>query len=114
MILARLGRRRLPAPFAYKDVGSLATIGKRAAIVDFGWIRLKGRLAWWLWGVAHIYFLIGLRHRLFVALSWVWIYFTSQRGARLITVPTSGAPPLADQAQQAREGSDAPSSRVIL
>lgn len=72
-------------PFRYKDAGSLATIGKRAAVVDFGWIKLTGRLAWWLWGLAHIYFLIGLRHRLAVALSWLWIYLTGQRSARLIT-----------------------------
>jgi len=74
-----------PPPFRYKDAGSLATIGKRAAIVDFGWLRLTGRLAWWLWGVAHIYFLIGLRHRITVFLSWLWIYSTGQRSARLIT-----------------------------
>ncbi len=84
-IKARLrGEKALP-PFRYEDAGSLATIGKRAAVVDFGWIRLTGRLAWWLWGFAHIYFLIGLRHRLAVALNWLWIYFTGQRSARLIT-----------------------------
>jgi NADH dehydrogenase len=84
-ILARLAGQNSRPPFRYKDAGSLATIGKRAAVVDFGWINLKGRLAWWLWGVAHIYFLIGLRHRLTVILSWLWIYFTGQRSARLIT-----------------------------
>lgn len=84
-IMRRLrGNRTLP-PFRYKDAGTLATIGKRAAVVDFGWITLTGRLAWWLWGIAHIYFLIGLRHRLAVALSWLWIYLTGQRSARLIT-----------------------------
>lgn len=86
LIKARLlGRTPGRLPFVYKDAGSLATIGKRAAVVDFGWIRLTGRLAWWLWGFAHIYFLIGLRHRLTVILSWLWIYFTGQRSARLIT-----------------------------
>jgi NADH dehydrogenase len=95
-IKARLrGESPLP-PFRYRDAGSLATIGKRAAIADFGWIRFKGRLAWWLWGFAHIYFLIGLRHRLAVALSWLWIYLTGQRSARLITQsearrPTAGS-----------------------
>ncbi len=84
-ITARLkGGNALP-PFRYKDAGSLATIGKRAAVVDFGWIRVTGWPAWWLWGFAHIYFLIGLRHRLAVALNWLWIYFTGQRSARLIT-----------------------------
>jgi NADH dehydrogenase len=85
MIEARRRGDNPPPPFRYKDAGSLATIGKRAAIVDFGWLRLTGRLAWWLWGIAHIYFLIGLRHRITVFLSWLWIYFTGQRSARLIT-----------------------------
>jgi NADH dehydrogenase len=84
-IEAQLRNELSRLPFRYKDAGSLATIGKRAAVVDFGWARLKGRLAWWLWSFAHIYFLIGLRHRLTVALSWLWIYFTGQRSARLIT-----------------------------
>ncbi len=85
VIRARLAGRPAPAAFHYRHSGSLATIGKRAAIIDFGWIKLRGRLAWWAWGVAHIYFLIGLRHRLSVALSWLWIYTSGQRSARLIT-----------------------------
>ena len=85
VIRARLDGRLAPGPFVYRNPGSLATIGKRAAVVDFGWIRLTGRIAWWIWGVAHIYFLIGLRNRLTVALSWLWIYATGQRSARLIT-----------------------------
>jgi NADH dehydrogenase len=85
VIKARLKGNSTPIPFAYKDAGSLATIGKRAAVVDFGRIRLTGRLAWWFWGFVHIYFLIGLRNRLTVALSWLWIYLTGQRSARLIT-----------------------------
>ena len=90
-IRARLEGTSPSSPFSYVDAGSLATIGKRAAVVDFGWLRLTGRLAWWLWGFAHIYFLIGLRHRLAVALSWLWIYFTGQRSARLITQGKAGA-----------------------
>lgn len=85
VIRARQEGKPAPEPFAYRNDGNLATIGKRAAIVDLGWIRLKGRLAWWTWGVAHVYFLIGLRNRLAVALSWLWIYSTGQRSARLIT-----------------------------
>jgi NADH dehydrogenase len=84
-IRARLAGDGGPGPFRYKSAGDLATIGKRAAVVDFGWITLKGWPAWWLWGLAHIYFLIGLRYRLAVALSWLWIYATGQRSARLIT-----------------------------
>ncbi|MDG4890860.1 NAD(P)/FAD-dependent oxidoreductase [Mesorhizobium sp. M1A.F.Ca.IN.020.06.1.1] len=84
-IKARLDGDATPRPFRYKHAGDLATIGKRAAAIDFGWIKLTGWLAWWLWGIAHIYFLIDFRNRLAVSLSWLWIYFTGQRSARLIT-----------------------------
>jgi NADH:ubiquinone reductase (H+-translocating) len=72
-------------PFRYRHAGNLATIGRRAAVIDFGWIKLRGYLAWWIWGLAHIYFLIGVRNRLVVAVSWLWIYLTDTRGACLIT-----------------------------
>jgi NADH dehydrogenase len=78
-----------PAPFRYKHAGSLAQIGKRQAVIDFGRIKLRGAIAWWIWGIAHIYFLIGLRHRLSVAISWLWIYTRDQRAARLITQGSS-------------------------
>lgn len=84
-IKARLRGDRDIRPFRYKHAGSLATIGKRAAVIDFGWIKLTGWLAWWAWGAAHIYFLIGLRNRLAVAMNWLWIYATGNRSARLIT-----------------------------
>jgi NADH dehydrogenase len=71
--------------FRYRHAGDLATIGKRSAVIDFGWCKLKGWVAWWVWGLAHIYFLIGLRNRLAVALSWLWIYLTGSRSACLIT-----------------------------
>ena len=77
------------APFHYQHSGSLAQIGKRLAVIDFGRIKLRGTIAWWIWGIAHIYFLIGLRHRLSVALSWLWIYARDQRAARLITQGSS-------------------------
>jgi NADH:ubiquinone reductase (H+-translocating) len=85
VIRARLAGAPAPPPFRYKHAGDLATIGKRRAVIDFGWIKLKGALAWWLWGFAHIYFLIGVRNRLSVAINWLWIYARDQRGARLIT-----------------------------
>ncbi|SDF37175.1 NAD(P)/FAD-dependent oxidoreductase [Bosea robiniae] len=85
LIKARLRGKPAPPPFGYRNAGNLATIGKRAAIVDFGWIKLRGRLAWWIWGIAHIFFLIGLRNRLAVALNWLWIYVSGHRSARLIT-----------------------------
>lgn len=71
--------------FHYHHEGSLAQIGKRKAVIDFGWVKLRGAIAWWLWGMAHIYFLIGVRSRLTVAFSWLWIYTRNQRGSRLIT-----------------------------
>jgi len=72
-------------PFRYRDFGSLATIGRKRAVADFGRFRLNGFLAWVLWSVAHIYFLIGFRNRFVVALNWAWSYLTFQRGSRLIT-----------------------------
>jgi NADH dehydrogenase len=71
--------------FRYQHAGNLATIGGRAAVIDFGRIKVRGWLAWWIWGLAHIYFLIGVRNRLAVALSWLWIYSTGSRNACLIT-----------------------------
>jgi len=88
--VARTIKRRLagdsqPRAFRYMHAGDLATIGKRSAVIDFGWCKLRGWIAWWVWGLAHIYFLIGLRNRLAVALSWLWIYMTGSRSACLIT-----------------------------
>ena len=82
-------RGEMPAPFRYKHSGSLAQIGKRKAVIDFGRIKLRGAMAWWIWGIAHIYFLIGLRNRLSVAISWLWIHARDQRAARLITQGSS-------------------------
>jgi NADH dehydrogenase len=85
LIKARLEAKPSPASFAYRDFGNLATIGRSKAIADFGPVRFKGLFAWVLWSIAHIYFLIGFRNRLSVAVSWIWSYLTYQRGARLIT-----------------------------
>jgi NADH:ubiquinone reductase (H+-translocating) len=87
-IKARL-QGKATAPFRYHHSGSLAQIGKRKAVIDFGTIKLRGTIAWWIWGVAHIYFLIGLRNRLSVAISWLWNYIRDQRAARLITQGSS-------------------------
>ncbi len=83
-------RRRLRGhapkkPFRYRDYGTLATIGRKSAIVKLGRLELTGFTAWLFWGAVHIYFLINLRSRLFVAISWIGAYFTHHRGARLIT-----------------------------
>jgi len=84
-IKQRLAGHSQPRPFRYHHAGDLATIGRRSAVIDFGWCKLKGWVAWWVWGLAHIYFLIGLRNRFAVALSWLWIYLTGNRSACLIT-----------------------------
>lgn len=73
------------APFHYRDKGTLATIGRAAAVADLGRLKLSGFLAWMTWLVVHIFFLIGFRNRLLVLIEWAWSYLTTERGARLIT-----------------------------
>jgi NADH:quinone reductase (non-electrogenic) len=90
------------APFRYRDFGSLATIGRSRAVVQMGALRMKGFLAWVLWSVAHIYFLIGFRNRLVVVLNWLWNYVTFQRGTRLITGMTGAR--IEDMPMPAEEG----------
>ena len=75
---------RPPAAFRYRDFGNLATIGRMAAIVHLGKLKLSGVLAWWFWLAAHVFFLIGFRNRLVVLLNWAWAYWSYQRGARII------------------------------
>jgi NADH dehydrogenase FAD-containing subunit len=84
--IARLlaGKKAKP-PFRYRDLGAMATIGRNAAIAEIGRLRLSGRVAWLLWAIVHVYFLIGTRNRLAVAQSWAFTYLTHARGARLIT-----------------------------
>jgi NADH:ubiquinone reductase (H+-translocating) len=90
LIAARLAGKSLPA-FRYRNLGELATIGRRAAVVKLGRVHLKGFIGWLFWSFAHIYFLIGVRNRFIVAFTWLWDYLTFQRGARLITdVPPQG------------------------
>ncbi len=104
LYVAGVIRRRLRGadvpPFRYRHSGNLATIGKRSAVIDFGWITMKGHLAWWVWGLAHIYFLIGVRNRLAVALSWLWIYTTGTRTSCLITQGEYLSKPHADEPLQ--------------
>jgi NADH:ubiquinone reductase (H+-translocating) len=82
---------RTTKPFRYRDYGNLATIGRRRAVADFGRIRVSGFVAWLLWCVAHVWFLVGHRSRLSVILHWAWSYFTYERSARLITGPVDTA-----------------------
>lgn len=78
-----LGRPALD--FVYRDYGNLATIGRSKAVVDWGHVRFSGFIAWLIWSAAHIWFLVGFRSRIAVAISWLWSYATYQRSARLIT-----------------------------
>jgi NADH dehydrogenase/putative oxidoreductase len=87
VITSRLAGGKPPRPFRYKHDGSLATIGRRAAVADLGFVSLSGALAWWFWGAVHILFLAGTRNRVTVAVQWLWAYLTFGRGIRLITRP---------------------------
>ena len=90
-ITARIRGEKGDQPFVYKDMGSMAMIGRNHAVADFKIayckkrMRMSGFFGWWIWSIAHVYFLIGLRNRFAVAMNWLWQYITRQRGARLIT-----------------------------
>ncbi|MFL6829915.1 MAG: NAD(P)/FAD-dependent oxidoreductase [Sphingomicrobium sp.] len=92
-----LGRRN--RAFHYRDFGNLATIGRSKAVIDMGDVRISGFLAWLLWCVAHIWFLIGFRSRLAVSLNWLWNYVTYQRSARLITGEVGAPRPHTERAE---------------
>jgi NADH:ubiquinone reductase (H+-translocating) len=85
VLARRIAGEPVPPPFAYRDWGNLATIGRRRAVIEFPFLTLRGWLAWWIWGVAHIYFLVGVPSPVMVSLRWLWEYATYGRGARLIT-----------------------------
>ena len=79
-----LRRPGVPPPYRYRTRGDTAVIGRHAAVYTYGRFKLKGRLAWLLWSIAHVYLLIGFQRRTLVMLQWVWRYWTFERGARLI------------------------------
>jgi NADH:ubiquinone reductase (H+-translocating) len=83
--IRRLLRGESPEPFRYRDKGSMATIGRAAAVAQIAGLKLTGLIAWLAWLFIHIAFLIGFRSRVAVLLEWAWSYITWQRGARLIT-----------------------------
>jgi NADH dehydrogenase FAD-containing subunit/uncharacterized membrane protein YphA (DoxX/SURF4 family) len=89
VIDSQLAGRRPPPPFRYKHFGSLATVGRQAAVAEIGPIRMWGAPAWWFWGAAHIAFLTGGPNRAKVMLDWFWAYVTYRRSTRLITDPAS-------------------------
>ncbi|ERV82540.1 hypothetical protein Q058_01628 [Pseudomonas aeruginosa BL04] len=84
LIGRRLKGKPADGPFKYRHQGNLATIGRSLAVIDMGRVKLRGAFAWWIWKLAHIYFLIGTRNRLSVALSWVWNHSIGYRGSRII------------------------------
>jgi NADH dehydrogenase/putative oxidoreductase len=87
VIRSGLEMRMEPQPFSYRHWGNLATIGRKSAVADFGWIKLWGAPAWWMWGFVHVLFLANLRNRLSVIVAWVWAYITFRSSSRLITRP---------------------------
>ena len=87
-------------PFHYLDKGSLATIGRAAAVANFGKVHISGFLAWLSWLFIHIFFLIGFRNRIIVMFQWAWSYFTYDRAARLITGTSSPFPPAAPDSHE--------------
>ncbi|UEM21803.1 NAD(P)/FAD-dependent oxidoreductase [Skermanella mucosa] len=97
---AHLTRGEPMPPFRFKNRGNLATIGRNSAVADFGKTKLKGFVAWLLWGVVHVYLLIGFRNRLLVTMQWLVAYATYQRGARLITGERKA--PVRENRRQAR------------
>ncbi len=84
-IRARIDGRTPPAPFRYRDFGSMATIGRKAAVADLTFLRLSGSPAWWLWSLVHVAFLVDMRSRIAVIFDWFWSYLTFNRSMRLIT-----------------------------
>ena len=86
------GKGRSP-PFRFRNRGNTAIIGRHAAVYDFGWWRLKGRLAWLLWALIHVYLLVGFDNRVRVTVQWIWLYLTYERGARLVMSDGDSAPP---------------------
>jgi NADH dehydrogenase len=91
--IASLAQGKPTRPFVYRNYGDMATIGRNAAVADFGWLRVKGYLAWLMWVFLHIEKLIGFRNRLSVMTQWAFAYMSYQRSVRLITYqPTSEEP----------------------
>jgi NADH dehydrogenase len=84
----RFAGRPGSGPFRFRNRGNTAIVGRNAAVFDFGWARVKGRPAWLLWALIHVYLLVGFEHRLLVSVQWLWRYLTFETGARLITNPS--------------------------
>lgn len=85
VLAARLKGEPAPGPFRYRDLGTMAVIGRSRAVADFGWLRVTGFLAWLAWSLVHLMLLVDFRSRLTVYVNWSWAWFTYGRGARLLT-----------------------------
>lgn len=81
---ARLLRGETPPPFRFRSRGNLAVIGRNEAVVHWDTFKVKGFAAWLVWGIAHVYLLVGFQNRLLVSLRWLWSYLTHQYGSRII------------------------------
>ncbi|RUT34751.1 NAD(P)/FAD-dependent oxidoreductase [Arsenicitalea aurantiaca] len=92
LIAAREGQGRDPGQFHYRDWGTMATIGRAAAVGKFGKVTVKGFPAWLLWGGVHVAYLVGFRNRIMVIVNWLWAWLTYAKGARLITGADREAP----------------------
>jgi NADH dehydrogenase len=88
----RAMRGEPPLPFRYQNKGSLATVGRLAAVADLGWIKLSGPVAWVAWLLLHLMFLVDYKSRVFVFFQWAWSFISYDRGARLITGPLRRQP----------------------
>jgi NADH dehydrogenase len=84
-LLARILRNETPHPFRFHNRGNLAVVGRNSAVIHWDSFKLKGFSAWLLWGIAHVYLLVGFHNRFLVTMRWLWTYLTFQRGGRLIT-----------------------------
>jgi len=104
VIAARVAGKKAPAPFHYRNAGTVATIGRKSAVAQFGALQLSGRLAWLLWGAVHIYFLIGFRNRMAAMLDLVWAHMTFPRGARRIAAASAFEQPVSRADALARFG----------
>ena len=107
VIVARLAGGQPPPPFRYHDLGSLAIIGRSAAVAEIGKVRLRGLVAWLMWGGVHLLTLMGVRNRVIVYVTWIWSWLTYGRGARLIIGRTNAveAKPIRQEAT-ARAGAE--------
>jgi NADH dehydrogenase len=104
--VARAILGRAPRPFRYRDKGTLATIGRTAAVGQVGRLRFRGSLGWVVWLVVHLYYLIGFGNRLFVMLRWSWYYLRDDRPVRVVIragPPRSTGSAAAEMAATARE-----------